>query len=151
MNRTAPGPASESEPNEDPLRLVAGAGLVLGVFFAGILAFMVLSTSVNDVETLRKLAWVVLILTVSAFGLLLFGGAGMFSLARGDVEEAQPEPRAKPAVATASLPAAAAARESAPGAADEGASQITCQNCGAVSAAGSKFCHECGRPLAAEQ
>ena len=148
MSRAAPGPAGDSESHEDPLRLVAGAGLVLGVFFAGILAFMLLSNSVNDVETLRKLAFVVLLLTTGAFGLLLFGGAAMFSLARGDEEEAQPEPSA---VATASSTAPASAKARSPTVAQEAVSQITCPNCGAVSAAGSKFCHECGRPLTAEE
>ena len=151
MNNAAPGPDTNGEANEEPLRLVAGAGLVLGVFFAGILAFMVLSKSVNDVETLRKLAFVVLILTIAAAGVLLFGGAGMFSLARGEVEEARPEPPASPAPSTASGRAPGAAREGAPEGTPEAVSHITCQNCGAVSAAGSKFCYECGRPLAAEQ
>lgn len=77
------------------LRFLAGALIVLVVVYAGLLLFFVSGASREDVDNLRKIVFITLLVAMFAWGLLLFMGAHIFSggpvgevaTAEGDMDE----------------------------------------------------------------
>jgi hypothetical protein len=61
------------------LRFLAGALIVLVVVYAGLLLFFVSGASREDVDNLRKIVFITLLVAMFAWGLLLFMGAHIFS------------------------------------------------------------------------
>lgn len=72
------------------LRFLAGALIVLVVVYAGLLLFFVSGPSREDVDNLRKIVFITLLVAMVAWGLLLFMGSQMFSAgAAGEAAEAE--------------------------------------------------------------
>ena len=61
------------------LRFLAGALIVLVVVYAGLLLFFVSGASREDVDNLRKIVFITLLVAMFAWGLLLFMGAHILS------------------------------------------------------------------------
>lgn len=134
--------------------------IVLVVFYSGLLLFFISGPSMEDIDNLRKVAFVVLLLGIVAAGLLIFLGLPMLSIGPAD------EPRegaAAPvmdeeeilleeylglsdeeAVLEAEAAGDGAESEPAPG---PGAA-ATCHQCGSQLIEGSQFCHNCGARVA---
>jgi hypothetical protein len=143
--------------------------IVLVVFYAGILLFMMSGPSIDDVDDLRKIARWVLILAVVASGMLIFLGSKMFSLGPADepLEAAISLPATEPAMEEEEVlleeylglrdeEAREEAQESAeeveitgpPGAAEQAEQAALCGRCGAQLVEGSQYCHHCGALVA---
>lgn len=72
------------------LRFLAGALIVLVVVYAGLLLFFVSGPSREDVDNLRKIVFITLLVAMVAWGLLLFMGSQMFSAGpAGEAAEAE--------------------------------------------------------------
>jgi hypothetical protein len=66
------------------LRTLTGVLIVLVVFYAGLLLFFISGPSMDDVDNLRTIVFLVLLLALVACSMLIFLGARMFSVGSTD-------------------------------------------------------------------
>lgn len=82
---------SRSDSTREFLRTLTGVLIVLSVFYAGLLLFLISGPSMDDVDNLRTIVFWVLLLALVASGMLIFLGSRMFSA--GSADEAMEEER----------------------------------------------------------
>ncbi len=121
--------SSKADGRQEFLRFVAGAFVVLVILYLGLLAYMVIGPSSEDVSTVRKVTVVVLVFSMICWGLLLFVGANVAAPERGE-DRAAEQPVEEAEKAAEVLPISNA-----------------CPSCGDAVPSRANFCPSCGQRL----